>query len=762
MVKSNFGCRKNFSFCVLYKIVGIVSLVIFHITANASATEQVLRGRCINSTTQLPVSDASIAVYGASTFKATTDSNGNYFLNVVAGRYSIVVERTGFKSQAKENVVVNAGKEQVYDFELTEFKLDLTTVTVKTEKEQDVPLNNWNIQQFASVFYDPGRVVNSHSGAVNNDDQGNNMTIRGTSPNYIQWKIEGLEVVNPNHLENAGTINDRPTLNGGGVSLISAQLLQNSGLQFAPFDPTNGNALSGIFDIRLRKGNDRKMERTIQASLLGTDICLEGPFSSKSQASYLVNFRYSTVGLLSKLGINFGDEKINFKDLSFVVAYPFNRSMLKLYGITGNSENIFRGKTDSSKIEFEKDLLNIDYHSFTSVTGLSFITSLSNTLFVKTAVAYSAKVISRNSIPNSSLWTQESSTHEDYQQQKLSGMSFISKRLSNKSRVKAGTYINYFVNRINNSVNDVQLINGTLYEPLIQPFISFESDLFKKFELKAGLHAFYQTRINYFSFQPRLTLRYLLTDNQDITFNYGVSSQLQPFTLYLSNKDNWNLKPTQSNSFSLTHQVKFRTNTIKTEIYYQLYTNVAINKQYNFSMFNYFNEQIYFPLNDYGIGRVYGVDLTYEKHLSSFYLITSLSVYKSEFSMGQNNFMDSRFNTKYNAAITAGKEYKLKGGNKFINTDFRILSRNGYKEPAVYHENDQYLYTSQLPSYYRLDIKLSYKKYKEQSTIMWALDIQNLTGTKNITYHYYDRYTQKVEAKYQLGLVPVLSYKILF
>lgn len=739
-------------------------LILFYIAAYAASGQssaQIIRGKISSAATQKPVSGALISIDGDNDYTAVSDSLGDYAVPVNFGNYSMAVQCKNFKSAARKNIIVLAGKQQVQDFELQEFKIELDSVIVKPAvTAENINLDLWNIQRFAAVFYDPARMVNSHAGVVNTDDQANSVSVRGTSPNYVQWKIEGVEIVNPNHLENAGTVNDRPSLNGGGVSIFSAQLLQNSEFKFAPFDPAMGNASSGIFDMKLRNGNNEKREHIIQASLLGTDISMEGPLTKKNKASYLFNYRYSTVGLLSKLGINFGDEKINYQDFSFMIIAPYKRGQLKFFGMAGSSSNIYKGKSDSTKLEIQKDLQNIDYHSFTAISGINMLTAISNTSFLRTVIAYSTKTVSRTSGSSSSLW-QEDAEKDQYQQQKISTLNYISHQLNNKMLLKTGAYINYFINEVRSSVNDSISAKGRINDPLLQPFISLEGIVFKNFEIKTGLHGFYQTRISNFSLQPRLMIKYIMTDKQNISFNYGASAQLQSFYLYVSNEANRNLKPTSSQSFSIIHQFKFKKGSIKNELYYQLFDHIPNQQLNGFSAFNYFNEQVYGTLQNNGKAKVYGYDLTIERDFKSFYLIASSSIYNSIYSNGAGYFK-SRFNTVYNCALTAGKEYELKKPNKFLSVDIRGVIRNGFKEVLNPQTKISYTYSEQLPVYYRIDLRISYRKNKKASTVIWALDIQNVTNHQNISYHYYDTFKQTIETKYQLGLIPVLSYKVLF
>jgi hypothetical protein len=158
----------------------------------------------------------------------------------------------------------------------------------------------------------------SFVGVVSPNDGGNNISVRGNSPYGFLWRMEGIDIPNPNHFANAAT-------SGGGISILSAQILANSDFLTGAFAAEYGNALAGVFDLRLRKGNNEKREYTIQAGLLGIDLEAEGPVSPGSAHSYLVNYRYSTLSMLANLGLEVGDAITNFQDISFNVTLPTKR-----------------------------------------------------------------------------------------------------------------------------------------------------------------------------------------------------------------------------------------------------------------------------------------------------------------------------------------------------------------------------------------------------------------------------------------------------
>ena len=197
-------------------------------------------------------------------------------------------------------------------------------------RDRNKPLNEYSAvsartfsveetQKYAAAVNDPARMSTSYAGVVSTDDGNNAITIRGNSPNGLLWRMEGVEIPNPNHFSNVGTA-------GGGISILSSQVLTNSDFMTGAFPAEYGNALSGVFDLKLRRGNNQKSEQTIQVGFLGTDLAVEGPFKKGYDGSYLVNYRYSTLSILGKLGVNIGTATTNFQDLSYNFYLPTKKS----------------------------------------------------------------------------------------------------------------------------------------------------------------------------------------------------------------------------------------------------------------------------------------------------------------------------------------------------------------------------------------------------------------------------------------------------
>ncbi|MCB0586721.1 MAG: carboxypeptidase-like regulatory domain-containing protein, partial [Phaeodactylibacter sp.] len=374
------------------------------ILAYTQLPTQTIRGIITDADTHRPLAGATVAITELD-MGAVTDSSGHYRLVAApVGRYQMEVRHVGYEELLLAELLVESGKETVFNLELKEGAMDLETVEVKASRS-DIrvphPLSVQTItveetRRFPATFYDPARLAAVFAGVVNENDQANGLVIRGNSPNSLIWRLEGVDIVNPNHTPNAGTFSDRVTQNGGGVNILSAQMLGTSHFYTGAFPSSYGNALSGVLDMRLRPGNNEQHEQTIQAGLIGIDLAAEGPVSRQNGASYLANYRYSTVGLITSLGVDFGDEQINFQDFSFNLTFPAkNGSKFTLFGLGGLSENLFETERDSSLWEFEKDRFDITFRSKMGAIGASYALPIGGRMLWHTALAASAISSSR-------------------------------------------------------------------------------------------------------------------------------------------------------------------------------------------------------------------------------------------------------------------------------------------------------------------------------------------------------------------------------
>ena len=310
------------------KFVFGFALSLLFISVQAQYSQQ-FRGTVTDQVLQQPLGGATVTISQLGKSVITDDAGVFRFNNIPVGSYRITISYTGFKEGVLENIAVNSGKATVINVSLEAIIHTEAAVIIKAGGKKNKPLNDMSAvsaraftveetQKYAAAVNDPLRMATGFAGVFAADDGNNSIVIRGNSPTGLLWRMEGMDIPNPNHFSTPGN-------SGGGISILSSQLLSNSDFVTAAFAAEYGNALSGVFDLRLRKGNNEKREYTLQAGVLGLNVAMEGPFSKKYKGSYLINYRYSTLALLSKVGVLADDGATNFQDLSYNFYLPTNK-----------------------------------------------------------------------------------------------------------------------------------------------------------------------------------------------------------------------------------------------------------------------------------------------------------------------------------------------------------------------------------------------------------------------------------------------------
>lgn len=254
--------------------------------SHAQSLTQTIRGAVSDKNLMLPIAGARVIVDNDSSLCDTTDANGLFEIaHVNLGRHKITATHFNYAETSLPDVLLNSGKELVLNLLMEENITKISGASVRSKANKIKPINDMAVvssrtfsveetQKFAAAINDPGRMATSFAGVIGADDGNNTIVIRGNSPAGMLWRMEGIDIPGPNHFSSFnGT--------GGGISILSAQLLSNSDFMTGAFPAEYGNALSGVFDLKLRKGNNKKREYTLQAGFLGIDFATEGPLSKK-------------------------------------------------------------------------------------------------------------------------------------------------------------------------------------------------------------------------------------------------------------------------------------------------------------------------------------------------------------------------------------------------------------------------------------------------------------------------------------------------
>lgn len=785
------------------KQVGLLFWFILYalIVADAQNLEQTIRGQVVDEVTQYPLSGANVSIPHL-TVGASTDDQGQFVLeDIPIGRYQIQVSHVGYQTKVLPNVNVDAGKVLLLEIGLQEQITTLEGVEIGAGQEQRTirqldPVSSFTFTtekslRYPATFFDPGRLALSFPGVASNFDQSNHIVVRGNSPNGLNWRMHGVDVVNPNHLTNAGTFSDRASLSGGGVSILSAQLLDDSQFYTGAYPAGMGNALSGIFDINFRKGNSIKNEYTFQAGLLGLDASAEGPLGNQQQGSFLFNYRYSTIGLISAMGVDLGDEAINFQDLGFNLHWNAGKAgEFNLFGIGGLSRENFEATRDSTIWETQEDRYDVRFESDMGAVGLRHQLNLGKESLWQNVVAYSAIGNTRRGNFVNENYQLEELEYDKISKNMLSVSSKFTLKLRQQNTFSAGIQANHIsYNQLSENgvpgqeVSTLVDFSGT-YQ-VYQPFVQREWSLANRWQMATGFHGLFTSINSDFNIEPRFRLSYLPGSRQRISFNYGLHSMLQQASVYFTTFEqegqiiypNRELGLSKAHHWLLQHEWQLSNSLqLKTTAYYQQLFDIPIapGDDRSFSVLNILEEMVTDSLINDGSGRNYGLEVSLQQTMKSgFYYVLNSALYEAKYTGGDGIERDSRFNGNFNLNLTAGKEFipKKKQNNRVgINT--RILYQGGFRQSPINQSasearnttvfDESRAYSRQLPAYFRVDLSFILKKNKKNFTRIWSLDIQNVLNRQNVAYLHYDLQAQEVITKNQLGILPFLSYRLIF
>ena len=403
--KGFLGTEFKIEFCLVLKpfymklILSIFFLFTFHHVIFSQVLTQTVRGTVIDKQSQGVIPGAKVMVLDSQPLlAAVTDNDGNFQLqNVPVGRLTLVVKFIGYETVTLANLELKSGKELIVNVGIEEsvMQLDQVEVTYTDDKAETInkmstvsarTISTEEAGKFAGTLNDPARMAQNYAGVSGVSDDRNDIIIRGNSPLGVLWRMEGIDIPSPNHFSSLGTT-------GGPVSMLNINNLANSDFYTSAWTADYGNALSGVFDLRLRNGNSAKREYLAQVGFNGFEFGAEGPFSKKSNASYLLNYRYSTLGVISALGINLGVGTAvpQYQDLTFKFNFPTAKmGKFTVWGIGGVSAIEFAatGVADSTNLYSNPKERTI-FSSQTGVVGASHKYFFGTNTFSELILAYS-------------------------------------------------------------------------------------------------------------------------------------------------------------------------------------------------------------------------------------------------------------------------------------------------------------------------------------------------------------------------------------
>jgi hypothetical protein len=770
--------------------------------AQKATLTQTIKGVVIDQQSGNPLRNATLVVEGSiPAISSNTDSQGVFkLMGVPIGRQNIRTALVGYENATSANIEVTSSKEVVLEIKLKEKISLLKEVVVTSGKQKNRALNEAAVVsarqlsmdeavRYSGTRNDPSRMAQNFAGVSGTNDARNDIVIRGNSPTGVLWRMDGIDIPNPNHFGTLGST-------GGPVTILNTNMLKNSDFITSAFPAQYGNALAGVFDLRMRNGNNEKYEYLGQMGFNGFEFGAEGPFSKNSKSSFLVNYRYSLVAAIQKLGLNVGTGSATpyYQDASFKLHFVTKKSgTIDIFGLGGESHiNFPPDSSDNLYTNNDGKLRNSNTKSLTGVIGATHTYFFNPRTSGKLTLAISAfqskynEEIIETGKPDKPAYVVLN------KQTKISIGYNFNQKINAQNQISAGLITDVNLLNLqkeylpNGSTVLTTLTNAQNTATLTRGFGNWMHRFNNQLSTNLGVYAQWFSLNNSVAVEPRWNLKYQFQPNQSLSLGAGMHSQTQPLDVYfyqstngagqtvLSNKD---LGFVRSLHGVMGYDINFSSNLrFKTEVYAQyIYDAATESVPSSFSMLNAgagfaFPEKFY--LQNQGKGTNYGVEFTLEKFLNKgFYYLVTGSLFESKYKGSDQVLRNTAFNSNYVFNLLGGKEWKLSKLNSFgIDTKFAIAGGQRYTPfdiPAsqaagfVIYQEDK-AFSLQNDTYLRWDLKFSFTRNGPKATQKWYIDFQNLTNHKNIFVRTLNPSTGQIKEINQIGFFPNINYQITF
>ena len=582
---------------------------------------QTIRGTISDAYTEVPIGGVTVKL--AENGQITrTDGLGSFrFEGLEVGRYDIIFEKEGYEGYTLPGVLVAAAKEVVLDIPLRPLTYEADEVVLKG-KERGKPANGLallstiafeadDMRKFAGGLDDPTRLMANFPGVRGNGFISDNfISVRANSPRGLKYMVEGVEIPNPNHFARIGS-------SGGIFTIFSPQVLGTSDFFTGSWPAEYGDATAGIFDIHFRSGNNQKREYALQASILGVDLAAEGPFKKGGKASYLINYRFSTL-TAANLIINYLTLP-EFQDVSFKLNFPTEKAgTFGIFGMGGLSSRLREEERDPALWEEDLDRFRLNLTSDMAVAGITHRLLIGKKSVWKSVMAgtFSRQTDNREYLTDSfDLLLRD---RNEYRRQPLSFASQFTHVVSPKFLNKTGVRLTS--TRHNHYVQDFDYVEDSLYTLVNEQGRTHRIQIYNQSQLVfgrlktvLGVHLLHYSLNKATSVEPRLALRYQLSAGHELGAGFGMYSQTEDFAsyrLFIQNQyPNTNLDFVKARHYLLGYYGRwFENHRVRLELYYQDLYNVPVEPGTSFSVLNLNELDRLRLLENGGTGRNAGID----------------------------------------------------------------------------------------------------------------------------------------------------------
>ena len=757
----------------------------------------VVRGRVFDKTLGYPLIGVHVMVFTRTdTLHAITDTLGQFSItNVTLGRFDISTSYIGYKPVRLNQLFLRSGKEFVANIEMDEEPQQIDAVEIKTSYQKDRPLNqmaqisarSFSIEEtnkYAGSYGDPARMAMNYAGVLPARDNRNDIIIRGNTSSSLQYRLDGIEIPNPNHFGATGTT-------GGPITVLNTNLLANSDFMTGAFPADYGNVIGGVFDLKTRFGNTEHHEQWFQMGWNGLEFGSEGPLVKEKTATYMFSYRYSLTGLLSDLGVKF-QEQSDYQDINFKLHFPTQKagtfSLIGMGGKSGITIKESEHAADDWLLSWGEDLYN---DASIGVTGLSHTLFMGRKIKIQTSISAVGSSL-RSRIDTLSpgmtprVWAGEAS-------QEIKGA--INERITYKPGKKDVIYVGGQWQHTWYDYADSQKVftgyrTNTHSEgnySIVQAYAGWRHAFTSNLSTYVGIQYIQWSLVKAQHLEPRASIEWNVAPRHTISLGYGLHSQQQAGIIYFVRdyyaddsrlSSNNTLLPSQSQHFIASYNYSLAEHArLKAEAYLQLIDDAPVSDRIgSYSVLNAGTEFFFErepELVNTGTGKNYGVELTLERFFyNNYYLLATGSWFRSLYTGSDKIERSTAFDGKYAMNLLGG--YELFFPKRGAGILFGVNLTYGGGRPYVPYDIDNTLATGEVQydwanaysvrreDYKRASLRIGFKRNREKFNMETIFDFQYRSNYTNIYYDRIDVTTGEIKKAFKMGFYPMATLRIQF
>ena len=689
-------------------------------------------------------------------------------------------------------------------------KTQTSVIEIPIEQIKTIPALLGEVDVLKAIQLLPG---------VQSSEGSSGFYVRGGGPDQNLILLDGVPVYNASHI-------------GGLFSVFNADAIKTVRLTKGGFPARFGGRLSSVLQIDMKEGNMKEFKADATVGLISSKLTLEGPII-KNKTSFIVSGRRTYVDLVVKpfmpastdLSLYFYDlntkinHKISKRDRIYLSAYMGN----DVFGVDyDGSQEERKGGEGSS----EEGTLNfgLGYGNITSTLRWNHL--FSDKLFSNTTLTYSKYSFHTDfgvsEQRNTSIGDENFNIDYGY----LSGIEDLGGRIdfdyapSPNHDIKFGTsytYHHFFpgesnlnfsidyptLDTLNQDVNLDTVINFSGNTNVHEMFFYLEDNVKITNRLKAniGLHIGYYSIANNtstdndkigdknnFSFQPRVSARYLLNEDWSIKASYAKmqqnihllsnSSVGFPSDIWVPAIDSVPSQTSQQWAGSVATQLYNGEYELSLEGYYKTMNDLITYKAGYSNLES--TEAWENAVETGGEGKSYGAELFLQKKKgkTTGWIGYTLSWSNRRFdNINFGEWYPYKYDRRHDFSLVISHKFNEEwdiGATLVYGTGNAITFPQGVYLGMMQEFEDKVTTelvesygsrnSTRLPSYHRLDFAINKHRRKENWKSTWTLGAYNLYNRKNPFFAYLAYQDDQRVAK-QVSLFPIIpsiSYRIQF